>query len=396
MNSKNNNLFSKLKNLNFALELLYFSLIPLYQKFLLFFYPIFVVKILKFKLVKKPFTRLQVCNLLLIAYILLHDYYFLRFSFETIRAASPFVLFFIFSFLSYNLLALKKIKNLLYAVFYVNFLAIGIQILFNTNFKGEEINYFSSAYHSLGGIYGHPYLSVTLSLVTLAFAYLFQDKRMLIVSIVSLIISSTFRSVLSLFPIFVAYYLLRQGFKLYQILSTLVLGIFVVLTLIIFDSNYEEYKRCSLDIHTQKYNQCTVYNSSALRIFAWKSFIDNSSDFYIYGNTEKKEKFKTLNIGANLDPKEIDQFKIFESPYLQLIANYGLVALIIYSCMILYLIAINYKKCNIRGLSAAHKRKYTLNFVTCCLVLFDSFYGVFFFCSISWLAIFPLIANERS
>jgi hypothetical protein len=133
-----------------------------------------------------------------------------------------------------------------------------------------------------------------------------------------------------------------------------------------------------------------------LRIYAWKAFSDNFSDFYIYGNTEKNNQFEPLNIGSNLSPDEIDRYHIYESPYLQLISNYGLGALIIFAFMILYLTAINYIKYNIRGLSEAHKRKCTLNFMICCLIIFDSFYGIFFFCSITWLTIFPLIANERS
>ena len=394
MNSKDNNIFPELKNLNFFLEFLYFALIPLYQKFLLIFYPFFLVKILKFKIVKKPFTSFQVCNLLLIFLLLLHDYYFQRFSFESISAVVPFIFLFIFSFLSYDLFALKKIKNLLYSVFYFNFFANIGQILFNSNFQGDEVNYFSSIYHSMGGIYGHPYLSVTLSLVTLFYAYRFQDKRMLIFSILSLFVSSSLRSVLSFFPIFVAYYFLRQSFRLYQILSIIFFGIFLVFALVKIDSNYEEYKRCSLNIHTQKYYQCTKYNSSALRIYAWKSFSENFSSFYIYGNREQKEQFKSPNIEDNLSPEKIKAFNIFESPYLQLIANYGISVFFIFSYLILYLTAFNYKKYNISGISAAHKRKYILNFSICCLIIFDSFYGVFFFCSITWLTIFPLITHD--
>jgi hypothetical protein len=395
MNLKKNSTFSELNNLNFFLEFLYFALIPLYQKFLLIFYPIFLVKILKFKLVKKPFTRFQVYYLLLITYISLHDYYFSRISFESILVVTPFILLFIFSFLSYDLSALKKIKNLLYTVFYFNFFANISQILINNNFKGDEINYFSSFYHSLGGIYGHPYLSATLSVITFAFAYLFHDKKMLIVSILSLFVSSSLRSILFLFPIFVAYYFLRQRFRLYQILSIIFFGTFLVFILVKFDSNYEPYKRCSLDIHTQKYYQCKGYNSSALRFYAWKTFSENFSSFYIYGNEEKKVQYKSQAIGNYLDPEKIYILKIFESPYLQFIADYGLGFFIIFSCMLINLTAVNYKKYILSGSSADHKRKYIFNFSICCLTIFDCFYGTFFFCSLTWLTIFPLIASER-
>ena len=268
MNSKNSKLFSESMNLNFILKLLFFSLIPLYQKFLLFFYPIFLIKILKFKLVKKPFTRLQICNLLFITYILLHDFYFERFTLSTLRNVAPFVLFFIFSLLNYDSVALKKIKDLLYVIFFINLFFNIAQILTNSNFKGDEINYFSNFYHSLGGIYGHPYLSLTLSLATFIFAYHFRNKKILIASILSMIITSSYRSVLSIFPLLVGYYFLGKKFKLYQIIFILFLGIFLVFTFVNLDSNYEEYKRCSLNIHTQEYYLCAGYNSSALRIFA--------------------------------------------------------------------------------------------------------------------------------
>jgi hypothetical protein len=257
-------------------------LIPFFLKLLIALPLLFRKRIL----VSFTFEKFIIQALLLsiILYIIIYDLFRSQHYFSSLKNISPFCLALFFSFIQIDHKNLVEYKRCIYLIFLIDFFTNITSIIFNINIKLTPVNYFDSAYHSLLGIFGHPYLSVTLSAVALLYATLFNDKKMQILSIFALFVGSSLRSILLLYPIGVIYFLLARRIRVTYILFAIFFGLTLAFQYVKNDSNLEEIKRCDLNIHTNKYYNCEQLNSSALRYYAWTQFFESKA----YNNSKQK------------------------------------------------------------------------------------------------------------
>jgi hypothetical protein len=368
------------------LKLAVLSLIPFNLKLLL---------VLPF-LLRKRFSilyslenfKIQALLFCIIFYVVCCDFIFSNASYLTIQHISPFMIALFISFVRIDMKFLAQLKKAIYIVFFVDFSTNILSILINLNLHLDTVNYFDSYYHSLVGIFGHPYLSVTLSCVTLLYAILFKERRMQIFALSALLVGSTFRSLLFLYPIILVYVFLARRINSALILVALLLGVLTIFQFVKTNSNLEEFKRCDvLDIHTNLYTKCAALNSSALRYYAWTSFLQSDLSFFSNKDNVLKNRDNYFTLTLELIEKE----RIFESPYLQAAFDYG----ILYSCLhlllFLFLFYQNYKKYIKIRTNSFSKNLYSTKVIIASLFFFDSFYGTFFFCIISSLTIFFIL-----
>ena len=262
--------------------------------------------------------------------------------------------------------------------------------MLNLNVRLNPVNYFDSYYHSLIGIFGHPYLSVTLSCVTFLYATLFKEKRMQIFALSALFVGSSLRSLLLFYPISLVYVFLTKRIKPTLILVALLLGIFIVFQFVKYDSNLEQFKRCDLYIQTNQYVNCKDLNSSALRYYAWTRFFSSKLSFF------PEERNINVREGdySHLTLDVIKTERIFESPYLQAAFDYGLTLPFLYLLLFLFWFYKNHKNYIKIRRNSFSKNLYASKLAIVSLFLFDSFYGTFFFCVITSLTVFFILFYE--
>ena len=332
--------------------------------------------------------KIQALLFCIIFYVVCCDFIFFNASYLTIKRISPFLIALFISFVRIDMKFLAQLKRAIYIVFFVDFSTNILSILINLNIHLDTVNYFNSYYHSLVGIFDHPYLSVTLSCVTLLYAILFKERRMQIFALSALLVGSTFRSLLFLYPIILVYVFLARRINSALILVALLFGVLTTFQIVKTSSNLEESKRCdTLDIHTNLYSKCASLNSSALRYYAWTS--SSLSDFSFF--PKKENVLKNRVNYPNLTLELIEKEKILESPYLQAAFDYGILYSFLHLSLFLFLFYHNYKKYLKVRINSFSKNLYSTKVIIASLFLFDSFYGTFFFCIISSLTIFFIL-----
>jgi len=376
-----------LRNVSFLHSILLLT-IPFFKELLLLL-PLIFRKQISFSL-NSSRNIIQAVLLIIICYIFVSDLNHLKLSYITIQKISPFCIAFFYSFVKIDYKYLFKFKEAVYIIFYIDFFVNVISIVLHLNIRFDPINYFDSFYHSLIGIFGHPYLSVYLSIIAFLFSYLFNDRRVKILAITSLFIVSSLRSFLVLFPIIVVFIFLARRLKLSSILLTLLLGIILVVQFVKFDSNADQSKRCKIhNIHTNQYSQCDALNSSALRYFAWNYFFDEIGQRNENSHIKKSDyDVKQLTI------ENIKSLKQFESGYLQAIYDYGLPLFIFYMLYFLSLMSQSYAKYFTIKNNLFGKRLYATKLAIASLFFFDTFYGVFFFCILTSLTVHLILFFE--
>ncbi len=325
---------------------------------------------------------IRVVLIFLIAYIT--SYHLINFSainLFTLQCIAPFSIFLLFSFIQYDLSFLRKFRNCVYIVFYLDLITNIISVLFDINIHLEQVNYFNSLYHSLVGLYGHPYISISISIVTFFYATLFKDKKIQLLSFGSLFFVSSLRSLLFLYPIIIAYRALSKGNKFSTLITSLFFGFILIFFYVKYDSNYAEAERCKILIQTNTYGFCENMNSSSLRLYAWSSFLREFPDFHILGSLTRNYNHDR----ATLTPQIIEEDKIFESPYFQYIHDYGFIFFFAHIYLFLYMINVNQRKYSMYNQNSFNKRLFEVKTYISSLYFFDSFYGVFFYTPISLL-----------
>ena len=366
----------------YFLKLLLLLAIPIFPK-LYFALPFFLRNRLNFSYINNH-IKIQVLLFFLVVYILTYEIVkFSDLTYRTIQSVTPFVIFLFLSFIKCDFDFLVKIKNCVYSIFYLDLFVNVISVLININVNREQINYFDSFYHSLSGFYGHPYLCVSISIVTFLYAFLFKDKRMQIFAICNLFFVSTLRSALLIYPIIIAYKVLSKKYKFSTLLASLFIGFILIFQYVKYDSNIAYIDRCKLDIQTSKYGYCENLNSSALRLYAWESFFKTFLQINILGNLSNPIRKDY----TSLTPKIIAEKKIFESPYFQYTYDYGFIFSFFLIYLFLHLMHVNYKNAINEIPNLFKKNLYTTKLFICCIYFFDTFYGVFFFTPISLLTL---------
>jgi hypothetical protein len=333
---------------------------------------------------------IQALLLSIIIYITTFDLTRSGHYFSTLKNISPFCLALFFSFIQIDYKNLFEYKKCIYLIFLIDFFTNITSIILNINVKLTPVNYFDSPYHSLLGIFGHPYLSVTLSAVALLYATLFNDKKMQILSIFALVVGSTLRSLLLLYPIIIIYFLLARRIRVAYILFAIFFGIILIFQYVRNDSNLEESKRCDLNIHSNKYYNCKQLNSSALRYYAWTYFFESQA----YNNSKQKFLKDQEHEFSSLTPETIKEKRIFESPYLQTISDYGFPLFFLNITLFLVWFLHSYFKYIKISRNSFSKNLYASKVTIAGLFIFDSFYGVFFSCIISSLTVFYILFFE--
>jgi hypothetical protein len=351
--------------------------------------PFFLRKRIDFSFDSDRF-KIQTLLFIIILYISVFDFFVNRELYSTVRTIAPFVLAFFFSFVRADYKFLGQFRTSLYVVFFIDFFVNLISIFFNLNINGISVNYFDSYYHSLSGVFGHPYLSVTLSAVTFLYATLFKDKRMKVISVSALFIGSSLRSLLIIYPLIIVYFSLVKRIRVQFIFFALILGVSAIFLYVKHDSNLEEHKRCDLNVHTNKYYNCKDLNSSALRYFAWTYFFKSE----ILASSEKSYYIDRVENYSHLTPKIIKEKKIFESPYLQASHDYGAPLFFLYITLFSLWFFQNYRNYFKIVRSSFSKDIYASKIAITAIFIFDSFYGVFFFCVISSLTLFFILFYE--
>lgn len=333
---------------------------------------------------------IQALLLSIIIYISIYDLIHSQQYFSILKTISPFCLALFFSFIQIDYKNFVEYKRCIYLVFLIDFFTNIISIIININVKLYPVNYFDSSYHSLIGIFGHPYLSVTLSAVALLYATLFNDKKMQILSIFALFVGSTLRSLLLLYPICMIYFLLARQIRVTYILLAIFFGIILVFQYVRNDSNLEEIKRCDLNIHTNQYYNCKLLNSSAHRYYAWNYFFESRA----YNKSEQKFTKSRDGEFISLNPEIIREKRIFESFYLQIVSDYGFTLLFLIITLYLFWFFQSYFKYIKIRRNSFGKNLYATKVAITGLFIFDSFYGVFFSCVITSLTVFYILFFE--
>jgi len=370
------------------LKLVPLILIPFNLKLLLAI-PFLLKKRIFFSYSSEKF-KIQALLFFIIFYIVSHDLIFLNVSYLTLKHISPFALGLFFSFVRVDMKFLVRLKKAIYIVFFIDISTNILSILLNLNVRLNPVNYFDSYYHSLIGIFGHPYLSVSLSCVTFLYATLFKEKQMQIFALSALFVGSSLRSLLLLYPICLVYVFLAKRIKPTLILAALILGILILFQFIKHDSNAELIKRCDLNILTNQYSNCKALNSSALRYYAWSSFLTSDLSFF----PEKRNVIKRGADYSHLTLELIKNEKLFESPYLQAAYDYGFPLSFLYFLLFLFWFYQNHKNYIRIRRNSFSKNLYAAKIVITSLFFFDSFYGVFFFCVITSLTVFFILFFE--
>lgn len=333
--------------------------------------------------------KIQALLFFIIVYIVSCDFILQQVTYLTIKNISPFSLAFFFSFVRVDMKFLVSLKKVIYIIFFIDFSSNILSIFLNLNVRLNPVNYFDSYYHSLIGIFGHPYLSVTLSCVTFLYATLFNERRMQIFALSALFVGSSHRSLLFFYPISLVYVFLAKRIKPTLILVALLFGIFSIFQFVKYDSNLEQYKRCDLYIQTNQYVNCKDLNSSALRYYAWTNFFSSKLSFFPEERNIKREgEYSHLSLDV------IKNDRISESPYLQAATDYGLPLPFLYLLLFLFWFYKNHKNYIKIRRNSFSKNLYASKLVIISLFFFDSFYGTFFFCVITSLTVFFILFYE--
>lgn len=362
----------------FYLKLCSLFLLPFFQQFLL------AVPLLLRKKININYDqdriKIQIILFLLILYLFVYDIIFKQLNYHSLLTLTPFFFLLFSSFLKINTVFLSKIRRCVYIIFFLDFSANILSVFLNLDIYGEPVFYFKSAYHSLKGIFGHPYISVALGAITFLYASLFKDKRMMCLSLLGLFLSSSLRSLLLLFPILVSSYILSKAYRFLFIPLVLILGMVLILQFVKLDSNGALIDHCKLNIHNNSYYDCKSLNSSALRSYAWTSFAKAFPQIYLtgYGHREARVAFQEFSYD------KVDRDKIFESPYFQYTFDYGIPFSILLVSLFLLWMHNSYNNYFKSNRNTFKKRLHATKLAISSLFFFDSFYGTFFFSIVSY------------
>lgn len=202
----------------------------------------------------------------------------------------------------------------------------------------------------VGGVFGHAFLSVNLSIIGVFSASISRSKTTLLLSILNLCINGTFRSPLALALTATAYILTKFKFRTS---TTITLGLSFVALIVIITIT-------SATIAESKANQ--------LRLLAWTNAITNISKNPILGNhTFETDTFESMS------PETIIDYGIAESIHLQTAVDYGIPASAL-GLLWLVIIVAHWKK----SYKSAPTR-FNASACTLATVIFiDSFYGTLF------------------
>ena len=232
-----------------------------------------------------------------------------------------------------------------------------------------------------GGVFGHAFASINISLLALFSAYFLKQRFILILAILILLINSSLRGPVSVVLIFSIFLLAKLRIPLWIYIF---FALFFVTSLVFatyFVSLYE-------------YENYNYISANGLRVFAWQNAIALILESPIIGSHDflQTEDQLTMNFDT------VEDFGITESYFLKLWVHYGifpvLTAVIIYTRLVSKFFK-NFKN-----------NKNLINFVTFIIITYaciDKFYGSFWGATLTstFIGLFcfcfsgSIIINER-
>lgn len=266
---------------------------------------------------------------------------------------SVFVILMPMLFIDYDESYMKGISLSILALLSVDFLFNMSSIVFGVDPLGRTPDIRpGDIIPRLGGIFGHSFFSVNISIIGIFCGLLLKSRFIFIISIINLMVNGTFRSWLSILLFVLAYILIRAALKFRNLLVCLIIFVSFVFAITIYTAfEYDS-------------------GGNALRVFAWSSSIDQIFKNPLFG----KQKFLT-GVFEGVNQYVITDYGIAESQYLEIGLHFGIIPMIIY-ILILFKILLNSCKYNL-----LIKRRWTFRetIALASVVIFaDTFYGSIF------------------
>lgn len=259
--------------------------------------------------------------------------------------------------------------NLLFNIysFFTGSDPFGREILIRTN---ENIPRF-------GGIFGHPYLSSYLNLITLLFAIFKRNKFMIFLSSVLCLFTGSLRSWAQFFSLIFTYISLKLKLKKSLIITILItFSTLVIISTFLYDTSAGNFT-----------------SGNAFRVFAWQNAIQRISENPLIGY----HGFSYFSFDGNIDPVSYDivlNLGIAENQYLQYMQDFGIIVGILHLLLM-------YKMLNFyleKYYKDPNNNFYFLQATLVCLAFGDSFYGGIleniFMCAIFSVIIFHKDSKE--
>ena len=195
----------------------------------------------------------------------------------------------------------------------------------------------------LGGVFGHSFFSLNIGFMGFVSAYVKRNKSVMILSIINIILTGSYRAFILLFVLLIAFYFIKKGisFLKIKIFSFLFAFSVFVVTLYSAAENFSE--------------------SNLLRVFAWTTSLNNIANNPYFGrhdfNTDEME-FVSL--------KQIENYGITESTYLEIAVHYGVFPMIIFFIIMILLLRKSYD-----NFTSSNK----IILISTFIIFTDTFYG---------------------
>jgi hypothetical protein len=195
----------------------------------------------------------------------------------------------------------------------------------------------------LGGVFGHAFFSLNISFMGFLSAYIKRNNIVMILSIINISLTGTYRAIILLFVLLIAFYFIKKGISFLKIKIYSLLFAFSVFAVTVYSV-------------TLNFSQSNVF-----RVFAWTNSLNNiannpyfgSQDFY----TDEME-FVSL--------ENIENYGIAESTYLEIAVHYGVFPMIIFLMIMILLLRKSYD-----NFTSSNK----IILISTVIIFTDTFYG---------------------
>lgn len=338
---------------------------------------IYILLIIKPTLPDKLLFLLQALFAIKIIWIVGINFYFKRYEWiHIVKIICPDLLFIFLSLYRISTDALSKIIKSIFVLFIIDFF-----FNFYTYFTGTDLlgrTYGLRPYENslrLGGIFGNPIYTVTISVVTILCGFAYNYRIISLFAFVNLAINSTQRAPLTIIVLLYTAFLLykKVGSKVYYTALSLV-PVAVVLVTSISAALLSDQLHLSGD---------SFKSGNMLRVDAWISSVTNIINNPILGTHSFKNGIYAGELG-----QVITDYGVAESQYLQYAVDFGLLPMIIALFVSIYLMV-------------KARNAYLLNstnyFFACALgtsfVFIDSFYGCVYGGTLFTFVYYSLILN---
>jgi hypothetical protein len=214
---------------------------------------------------------------------------------------------------------LKSLAAPLLGLLLIDFIFNLYSIAFGVDPLGREISQRADdIVPRVGGVFGHAFQSINVSVIAILLAWHFRRKLWLALGILNIVINGSFRGVLALVVMLAVYVLLRRRLRVGVLVAALTMLAASVFGITIISA-----------VQSELSNSGNVF-----RVFAWQNALDVIEKSPLIG-------FHDFQFGEleGIDFNSISDFGIAESTYLDYAMRFGILAAVAHFLVILYFLA---------------------------------------------------------